>query len=60
MNQLLFDYRLAAQNLHIPLKVVHDLEEEVRQEFPSDAMLMELHILRALRAYAGKNQPPEL
>jgi hypothetical protein len=57
MEQLLFDYQSAAKELKIPPKVVRELEEEVKQEFPNDAMLRELHILRALNMYANKYQP---
>jgi hypothetical protein len=32
------------------------LEKEVRHEFPDDPMLMELHVLRALRNYAAKTE----
>jgi hypothetical protein len=32
------------------------MEKEVRYEFPEDPMLMELHILRAIRSYAAKNR----
>ncbi|MDR1115532.1 MAG: hypothetical protein LBL33_05195 [Tannerella sp.] len=55
MEQLIFDYKSAAKDLRLPSDLVRDIEKEVRQEFPNDPMLMELHILRALRSYAAKN-----
>ncbi|MDR3297715.1 MAG: hypothetical protein LBS94_05725 [Prevotellaceae bacterium] len=55
MYQPLFDYLSAAKAMQIPAAVVQDLEAQVQQEFPNDAMLMELHVLRALNAYASKH-----
>jgi hypothetical protein len=54
--QLVFDYKSAAKDMKIPYNVVLDMEKEVRYEFPEDPMLMELHILRAIRSYAAKNR----
>ena len=54
MNQPMFDYQSVAKNLQIPSQIVQDLEEQSKKEFPGDAMLMELHVLRALNAYANK------
>jgi hypothetical protein len=50
-----FDYLALAQALSIPPKEVATLEQQVRNEFPHDDMLMELHLLRAVKAYANKN-----
>jgi hypothetical protein len=55
MEQLMFDYKSAAKRMQIPPEVLKNLEMEIRQEFPNDDMLMELHVLRAIRAYVGKN-----
>jgi hypothetical protein len=52
---LVFDYKSAAKDMRIPSEIVLSLEKEVQHEFPDDPMLMELHILRALRNYAAKN-----
>jgi hypothetical protein len=30
--------------------------KEIREEIPNDKMIMELHILRALKAYANKHK----
>jgi hypothetical protein len=53
MNDVMFDYAGASQSLEIPESVLRELEEEARLEFPLDAMMMELHVLRAVNAYAA-------
>jgi hypothetical protein len=58
MNQLMFDYQSVAKKLQIPSQILQDLEEQGKKEFPGDAMLMELHVLRALNAYANKKWQP--
>jgi hypothetical protein len=55
-HHLVFDYKSAAKDMQIPSETVLRLEREVQREFPDDPMLMELHILRALRHYAAKNE----
>ena len=52
MENLMFDYRSLGEKLAVPSKVVQKIEEEARNEFPFDNMLMEIHILRAVKAYA--------
>jgi hypothetical protein len=52
MNIKMFDYTKASQNLKIPDAVLRKLENEADREFPYDPMLMELHVLRAVNAYA--------
>jgi hypothetical protein len=52
--QPMFDYQSVAKKMQISPKVVQDLEEQGKKEFPCDPMLMELHILRALNAYVNK------
>jgi len=51
MENLMFDYRSLGEKLAVPPKIVQKIEEEVRNEFPFDNMLMEIHILRALKTY---------
>jgi len=48
----MFDYRSLGEKLAVPPKIVQKIEEEARDEFPFDNMLMEIHILRAVKAYA--------
>ena len=52
MGNLLFDYRSLVKKLTIPPEIVQKLEEEARDEFPFDNMLMEIHVLRAIKAYS--------
>ena len=52
MENLMFDYRSFGENLAIPPEIVQKFEKEARNEFPFDNMLMEIHILRAIKAYA--------
>jgi hypothetical protein len=52
----MFDYKVASKNLRISESIVGKLEKEAKSEFPNDAMLKELHILRALKAYARLNK----
>ena len=56
MDNALFDYKEASKSLRVPDEIMRDLETQARREFPDDAMLMELHVLRALRAYASNKQ----
>jgi len=52
----IFDYSTMAKKFKVSEKIVGKIEKEVRKEIPTDSMLMELHVLRALKAYAHKNQ----
>ena len=56
MENLIFDYRSLGEKLAVPPKIVQKIEEEARKEFPFDNMLMEIHILRAVKAYAKKSK----
>jgi len=52
MENLVFDYHSLAKKLVVPPEIMQKFEEEAHNEFPWDAMLMEIHVLRALKAYA--------
>jgi hypothetical protein len=52
MKHLIFDYQSLGKNLAVPAEVVRKLEEEARNDFPFDNMLMEIHVLRAVKSYA--------
>lgn len=45
-----FDYQSVASEAGIQPAELSKLVERVRQDFPSDPMLLELHVLRACRA----------
>jgi hypothetical protein len=44
-----FDYQRVAKEMNIPPAVLKKIEQEVKEEFPSDKMMYELHVLRAVR-----------
>jgi len=46
-----FDYRSLAEKYNIRTKVLDSIVKEVKDEFPDDKMLAELHIIRALKEY---------
>jgi hypothetical protein len=46
--------------MNIPDNVLLDIEKDIRKEYPNDAMLAELHILRALKSYAMQHKTKEL
>jgi len=43
--------RAIAEARGVPYDVLSAIEEEARVEFPQDSMMMELHILRAVKRY---------
>ena len=45
-----FDYQRVAKEMNIPPAVLKKIEQEVKEEFPSDKMMYELHVLRAVRS----------
>jgi len=45
-----FDYQRLAKKMKVPNTIVEKIEQEVKKEFPSDKMLYELHVLRALKS----------
>jgi hypothetical protein len=49
----LFDYRSAAQRAGISEEELDRLCQVVREEFPDDDMMFELHVLRAILAIEG-------
>ncbi len=48
----MFDVERKYKELGVPKEVFTKLREEIRQEFPNDEMMFELHLIRALRSYA--------
>ena len=45
-----FNYEKVAAEAGISPEKLQELEERIRQEFPSDEMMYELHVLRACMA----------
>ena len=52
----IFDYQSVADNFGISNNIVMEIVEEIRKEIPNDNMIMELHILRALKSYANQQK----
>ena len=46
----MFNYQKVAKEMHVPPTVLKGIEREVRQEFPADQMMYELHVLRAIKS----------
>ena len=53
---IIFNYQSVADTFGIPDNIVQKIVKEVRKEIPNDNMIMELHILRALKSYANKHK----
>jgi hypothetical protein len=43
-----FDYKKVAKEMKVPDSILKKIEKEVKEEFPKDKMMYELHVLRAL------------
>ena len=51
-----FDYEKVARKNGLPERELKRIEKEVKEEFPSDQMMYELHVLRAVRSITSANQ----
>ncbi|MDD3807419.1 MAG: hypothetical protein PHE86_05225 [Candidatus Marinimicrobia bacterium] len=45
-----FDYQKVAKEMDMPDTTLRKIEKEVKEEFPKDKMMYELHVLRAVRS----------
>ena len=45
-----FDYQKVAKEMNVSNTTLKKIEKEVREEFPKDKMMYELHVLRAVRS----------
>ena len=45
-----FDYLKVAKEMKVPDSILKKIEKEIKEEFPKDKMMYELHVLRALRS----------
>jgi hypothetical protein len=52
-----FDYRKVAKEMNVPNTILKKIEREVKNEFPKDKMMYELHVLRALRSKYWQKAP---
>lgn len=50
-----FDYQNVARDMKIPASILKKIEKEVKEEFPKDKMMYELHVLRAIRSRYWEN-----
>ena len=50
-----FDYYKVAVEMDIPENIIHKIEKEVKEEFPDDMMMFELHVMRALKSRYWEN-----
>jgi len=53
---IIFNYQSVADKFGISDNIVRKIVEEIRKEIPNDNMIMELHVLRALKRYANKQK----
>jgi len=54
-----FDYQRVAKETKAPPAVLKEIEQEVKKDFPSDRMMYELQLLRAVKSKyweRGKNK----
>ncbi len=54
-----FNYQRVAKEKKVPPAILKKIEQEVKKEFPSDKMMYELHVLRAVKSnywQRGKNK----
>jgi hypothetical protein len=54
--ETIFNYQSVADKFEIPDNIVKKIVKEIREEIPNDNMIMELHILRALKSYVNKHK----
>ena len=52
----IFDYQSVANKFKIPDNIVQKIVKEIKEEIPNDNMIMELHVLRALKSYVNKHK----
>ena len=52
-----FDYPKVAKEMNVPSAILKKIEKEVKDEFPKDKMMYELHVLRALRSRYWEKAP---
>lgn len=52
-----FDYQKVAREMKVPGAILKKIEEEVKEEFPKDKMMYELHVLRGLRSRYWEKAP---
>ena len=56
MSKAMFNYNETAEQMGISKETLDMIVKEAEIEFPFDEMLRELHIVRAIRAYATRSK----
>lgn len=51
-----FNYLKIAHEMNVPKKILKDIKDEFKKEFPNDEMMYELHVLRALMSGYWKKE----
>ncbi|MCL1809597.1 MAG: hypothetical protein FWG42_07540 [Clostridiales bacterium] len=49
----MFDYEKLIEKYEISRKEANRIIDEIKNEFPDDEMMMEIHLIRALKSYAS-------
>ena len=52
-----FYYQRVAREMKVTSTILKKIEKEVKEEFPKDKMMYELHVLRALRSRYWEKAP---
>ena len=52
----IFNYQSVADTFGISDNIVKKIVKDIKKEIPHDSMIMELHVLRALKSYANKHK----
>lgn len=55
----MFNIEKIIKEAGLPMELVKTIEEEVRQEFPKDEMMYELHLMRAIETEKNKGLSPK-
>jgi len=45
-----FDYKKVAREMGMSIAVLKKIQKQVKKEFPTDKMMYELHVLRAVKS----------
>ena len=52
-SSVVFDYEKLIEKYEISRKEANRIIDEIKNEFPDDEMMMEIHLIRALKSYAS-------
>lgn len=49
-DSIIFDTKIISEKLNIPKDELEAIQQSIREEFPDDEMMYELHLVRALKS----------